>query len=211
MTDNFKVYFLFSFFYPENSYKFEIPTKTNELSDLKKISDETLTYLVKTGIKDAFRELFERYAPRIYCFALKYFKNEQDAEEVVQDVFLKIWEKREMLDKSKNIRSFVFTVAVNTIYDSVRRKNIENSYKDFAKNNFDYQAESTWHEVIVNEMYARVEESVQTLPDQQRKVFILSKQKGLSNQEISQKLNISKRTVENQLYRALLYLKKHCQ
>jgi len=181
------------------------------LSDLKKISDETLTYLIKTGIKDAFRELFERYASQIYCFSLKYLKNEEDAQELVQDVFMKIWEKREILDKSKNIRSFVFTVAVNTIYDTIRRKNIENSFLDFAKNNFDYQSESTWHEVIMNEMYARVEDCVQRLPEQQRKVFVLSRQKGLSNNEISQKLNISKRTVENQLYRALVFLRKHFQ
>lgn len=181
------------------------------MSDLKKITDETLTYLISRGIKDAFRELFERYASKIYCFSLKYLKNEEDAQELVQDVFMKIWEKREILDKSKNIRSFVFTVAVNTIYDTIRRKNIENSFLDFAKNNFDYQAESTWHEVIMNEMYARVEDCAQRLPEQQRKVFVLSRQKGLSNNEISQKLNISKRTVENQLYRALVFLRKHFQ
>ncbi len=181
------------------------------MSDLKKITDETLTYLIKTGIKDAFRELFERYASQIYCFALKYLKNEQDSEELVQDVFVKIWEKRERLDKSKNIRSFVFTVAVNTIYDTIRRKNIENSFLDFAKNNFDYQSESTWHEIIKNEMLSQIEELIQKMPDHQRVIFKLSRQKGLSNEEISKRLNISKRTVENQLYRALIFLRKHFQ
>lgn len=170
-----------------------------------------MTYLINRGNKNAFRELFERYSGQIYHFALKYFRNQQEAEEVVQDVFLKIWEKRDGLDRSKSIKSFVFTVAVNTIYDSVRRRNIENSYKDFAKNNFDFQSETTWHEVIYNEMLAKVEDVIHCLPNQQRRIFKLSRQKGLSNEEISIRLNISKRTVENQLYRALVFLKKHFQ
>lgn len=170
-----------------------------------------MTYLINRGNKNAFRELFERYSGQIYHFALKYFRNQQEAEEVVQDVFLKIWEKRDGLDRSKSIKSFVFTVAVNTIYDSVRRRNIENSYKDFAKNNFDFQSETTWHEVIYNEMLAKVEDIIYCLPNQQRRIFKLSRQKGLSNEEISIRLNISKRTVENQLYRALIFLKKHFQ
>lgn len=181
------------------------------MSNLKNITDETLTYLINRGNKSAFQELFERYSGQIYHFALKYFRNQQEAEEVVQDVFLKIWEKRDGLDRSKSIKSFVFTVAVNTIYDSVRRRNIENSYKDFAKNNFDFQSETTWHEVIYNEMLAKVEDVIHCLPNQQRRIFKLSRQKGLSNEEISIRLNISKRTVENQLYRALVFLKKHFQ
>lgn len=179
------------------------------MSDLKNITDETLTYLIRRGIKDAFRELFERYSPRIYCFALKYLKNEQDAQELVQDVFLRIWEKREMLDSSKSIKSFLFTIAVNTIYDSIRRKNVENAFRDFAGNNFDYHSETTWHSVIFSEMVAKVDAIVQAMPDQQRRIYMLSRQKGLTNEEISQKLNISKRTVENQLYRALVFLKKY--
>ena len=177
--------------------------------NMKNTPDETLTYLLSRGIKEAFCELFGRYAGQVYSFSIKYLKNKQDSEELVQDVFCKIWEKREALDKSKNIRSFIFTVAINIIYDRIRRKNIENSFLDFAKHNFEYQSESTWHEVIQNEMYSRVEEIIQIMPDQQRKVFKLSRQEGLSNEEISKRLNISKRTAENLLYRASGFLRKH--
>jgi RNA polymerase sigma-70 factor (ECF subfamily) len=73
------------------------------MADLKNYSDLGLVTLIQKGIKAAYQELFERYAPRIYKFSLSYLKNEQDAEGLVQDVFLKIWEKREKLDSTKNI------------------------------------------------------------------------------------------------------------
>ncbi len=179
------------------------------MGNLKITTEANLIYLIKTGVKEAFQELFERYAPRIYQFSLSYLKNEQDAEELVQDVFLKIWEKRESLDKSKNIKAFIFKVAVNTIYDFIRRKNIESAYKDFASSNFDLQPDSTWHQVIIHEMIDNLDVLVKQMPAERQKIFRLSREDGLTNDEIAQKLNLSKRTVENQLYRATAFLKKH--
>jgi len=173
------------------------------LSGLKKIIDSDLTYLVKMGNKEAFRVLFERYAPKIYNFALSYLRNEQEAEEMVQDVFLKIWEKRENLDKSKNIKSFIFKIAVNSIYDLIRRKNIEGAFRDFIRDNHEEGLESTWHTVIFEEMLANINELVKEMPAQQQRIFRLSRIDGMPNDIIAEKLNLSKRTVENQLYRAL--------
>lgn len=173
------------------------------------ISDSELALRIKAGEKTAFQELFERYAPRIYQFSLSYLKNKADAEELVQDVFLKIWEKREMLDLSKNIKSFIFKVAVNTIYDFIRHKNIENAFNDFARANFETGSDNTWHTVIFDEMTANLNELVAKLPDQQQKIFQLSREEGLTSEEIAAKLNLSKRTVENHLYRALSFLKEN--
>ena len=179
------------------------------MSDLKHISDSDLTCLVKIGIKEAFEVLFERYAPRIYSFALSYLKNEPDAEELIQDVFLKIWEKRETLDRSKNIKSFIYKIAVNSIYDLIRHKNIETAFRDFTRENHDEKRENTWDSVIYNEMIANVNELVKLMPVQQGKIFKLSREEGLTNDDISKQLNLSKRTVENQLYRAITFLRKH--
>jgi RNA polymerase sigma-70 factor (family 1) len=179
------------------------------MSDLKHISDIDLTYLVKMGIKEAFKVLFERYGPKIYTFALSYLKNENDAEELVQEVFVKVWEKRDILDKSKNIKFFLYKVAVNAIYDKIRHKNIETAFKDFIRENSDSKPENTWHTVIYNELLANVNELVKQMPHQQGKIFSLSKEEGLSNDDIAKKMNLSKRTVENQLYRAIAFLRKH--
>jgi RNA polymerase sigma-70 factor (family 1) len=164
---------------------------------------------LKNGEKGAFRELFNIYGPRIYRFALGYLKNRPDAEELMQDVFLKIWEKRDHLDPAQNVKAYIFKVAVNCIYDFIRKKNIERAFEDFSKKNFQAGDESTWHEVIWNDMLSKLNILVDKLPEQRRIIFLMSREKGLTNQQIADKLNLSKRTVENQLYRATQYLKEN--
>ncbi len=151
----------------------------------KKISDTELTHLIKSGEKEAYRELFEKYAPKIYRFNLSYLKNEEDAKELVQEVFMKVWEKREILDASQNIKSYIFKIAVNTIYDFIRHKNIENAFNDFARLNFDIHSNNTWDTVIFEEMKTTLNKLVAQLPEQRRRIFNLSKRKGLTNDEIA--------------------------
>ncbi len=175
----------------------------------KKIKGQIFPDELRAGSKAAFRELFEMYGAQIFNFSLSYLKNESDAEDLLQDVFLKVWEKRKTLDSSQNIKAYIFKIAVNTIYDFIRRKNIENAYTDYVRLNYKADANDPWHALIFNEMLERLNKLVDQMPGQCRRVFHLSKKKGLTNDEIAQKLNISKRTVENHLYRALALLKKH--
>jgi RNA polymerase sigma-70 factor (family 1) len=179
------------------------------MKNLKNHSDLELVPLIKKGIKTAYQELFERYAPRIYHFSLSYLKNEMEAEELVQDVFLKIWEKREKLDSTKNIKSFIFKIAINAIYDLIRRRNIEHAFQDFIRVQENSYSVDTWHTVIWEEMLMNLDEFVKQMPEQRRKIFQMNREKGLSNDEIAKELNLSKRTVENQLYLAITFLKKH--
>jgi RNA polymerase sigma-70 factor (ECF subfamily) len=179
------------------------------LNQFRNISDNDLAHRIKRDEKDAFRELFERYAPKIYRFSISYLKNENDSEELVQNVFFKIWEKRGLLDTSQNVKAFIFKIAVNSIYDFIRRKNIEHAFEDYARLNYTANENYTWHSVIFEDMKQNLQHLVSQLPEQQQKIFQLSKLEGLTNDEIAQKLNLSKRTVENHLYRALSFLKKH--
>lgn len=192
-----------------NSVTFAQSKLNVELNEQKDINDGDLARRIKYGEKSAYQKLFERYAPKIFHFSLSYLKNNADAEELVQDVFLKIWEKREILDGTQNIKAYIFKIAVNTIYDFIRRKNIEKSFNDFARVNFNKSSNTTWDTVIFEEMQATLDELISQMPEQRRRVFYLSKRKGLTNNEIAQKLNLSKRTVENQLYRAINFLKEH--
>lgn len=175
----------------------------------REIADQNLASRIKQDDKKAFQELFEKYAPRIYNFSFSYLKNEDDTEELVQNVFLKIWEKRDLLNTSQNIKAFIFKIAVNTIYDFIRRKNIESAFLDYARLNYTTNENYTWHSVIFEEMQQNLNTLLAQMPEQQQKIFRLSKLEGLSNDEIAIKMNLSKRTVENHLYRALTFLKKH--
>ena len=164
---------------------------------------------IKKGNKIAFKKLHEEFAPRIYQFSLTFLKNENQSEELVQDVFVKIWENRNKLDAGKNLQSYIYKIAVNQIYQLIRKRNIENAYLDYLKNNFRIDENLTWNKVVLDDMLENLEIVIQKLPEQQRKIFHLSRDKGLSNDEIARKLNLSKRTVENHLYRAIHYLKEH--
>ncbi|WP_321286719.1 RNA polymerase sigma-70 factor [uncultured Sunxiuqinia sp.] len=172
------------------------------------IKDQELARQLKEGSKDAFRILYGRYGIKIHRFAYSYLKSEHDAEELVQDVFLKLWDKRLLLDGSGNIRSYIFKVAVNSIYDFIRRKNVEQAFHEFASGK-DILTEGTWDEVVYNDMLAQIHRLMDKMPEQRRRIFKLSRENGLSNDEIAASLGLSKRTVENQLYRATAFLKEN--
>lgn len=164
---------------------------------------------LRDGDHDAYRMLFEAYAPRIYQFSLSYLKTAIAAEEVVQEVFIKIWNKRESLDEHGNLKAYIFKIAINTIYDVIRRRNIELAYKDYAEAKPTADYEATWEAVVYDEMLVRLNKLVNTFPEQRQKIFRMSREEGLSNEEIAKKLKLSKRTVENQIYRAVCFLKDH--
>ena len=155
-----------------------------------------------------FDYCFDEYGPKIYAFALSYLKNASDAEELLQEVFLKLWEVRSSLDTSKNLRSFLFKICINLIYDFIRRKNIEQVYLDYSGRNNPSSGDNTWHEVIYNDMLNNLQQLIAKMPEQRQRIFRLSKEDGLSNEEIAIQLNLSRRTVENQLYRAVSFLKE---
>ncbi len=170
--------------------------------------DNRIIDQLKDGSKEAFHFLYDAYGPKIHSFALSYLKNSADAEELLQEVFLKLWEIRSSLDSSKNIKSFLFKISINLIYDFIRRRNIEQAYIDYTEYVNHSSSDKTWHEVIYNEMVNNLQLLVSKMPVQRQRIFRLSKEEGLSNDEISTQLNLSRRTVENQLYRAVSSLKE---
>jgi RNA polymerase sigma-70 factor (ECF subfamily) len=178
------------------------------LNNKKYRSDAELALRIKFGEQEAYQELFERYAPKIYHFSFTYLKSKVDAEELVQDVFLKIWDKREILDATQNVKAYIYKIAINTIYDFIRRKNADNKFNNDARVNFNSASNNTWDTIVYKEMQSTLSEVVALMPEQRRRVFLLSKEEGLSNDEIALKLELSKRTVENQLYRSIGFLKE---
>ncbi len=178
------------------------------MENVLKEQDQEVIERIKEGSKETFHLLFDKFGPKIYSFALAYLKNKSDAEELLQEVFLKLWEVRASLDCSKNLKSFLYKICINLIYDSIRRKNLEQVYLEYSGRNEILTADNTWHEIIYNDMLDKLQQLIITMPEQRQRIFRLSKEEGFSNEEIAAKLNLSKRTVENQLYRAVSFLKE---
>jgi RNA polymerase sigma-70 factor (ECF subfamily) len=155
------------------------------------------------GDTDAFATIFERYKKRVFAVAFKMLKSETEAEEVVQDVFLSIWLAKEKLDNINDPEAYLFTITYNTIYaylkKASRNKKLLNSIIDHLS-----QIQSITDETIaVHETGKLIYEAVQQLPLQQRTIYVLCKQEGLSYDEIAEHMHLSRNTVRNHLAEAM--------
>jgi RNA polymerase sigma-70 factor (ECF subfamily) len=156
----------------------------------------------------SFDEIYGKYNRKIYFFSLSYLKNKDDAEGVVQEVFLNLWRKRAELKDQYNIDSYLFKIAHNLIRKHFNKLSRERKFiEDYLKSStmVDNSAGTDFEFEILLEL---AEKAINKLPSRQKSVYYLSMREGLTSEEISVKLNISKRTVENHLHRAKLYLKK---
>lgn len=173
-------------------------------------SNTELVKLLKKGDMSAFDAIYERYCKRLYGFVFRYIKQEVDAEEIVQEVFIKIWESRKIIDSYSSFESFIFTIAYNSTISLLRKRVTEKKYLEQIKyrqqiNN----SEDIINEIHYNEMNERVKSLLNQLTPRQKEIFILSREEGLSHEEIAKKLNISSNTVKNHLVSALAYIKSH--
>ena len=155
----------------------------------------------------AFNTLFREYGCRLYRFAYGYLKSEAEAEELVQEVFTIIWEKRATLKEELSFKSFLFTIAFNIIKKHFRARTL---YEEFSKSgNVDDWDMHTTNQVFYNSLFQYVSTLVNQLPTRRREIFIKSRFEGLNTAEIANELKISHKTVENQLTEALKYIRKN--
>lgn len=157
----------------------------------------------------AFKNVFVAYGDNLYNFAMSYLKDEFEAEEIVQDVFLRIWEMRNDIDVDKSFKSFLYKMTVNKVFNHLKHQVVRKKYENYLFNFDDSFHESPETSLHYKELNKKLQTLIQKLPEQQRNIFQLSRSEGLSNSEISGQLGLSIRTVENQIYRASKFLKEH--
>lgn len=162
-------------------------------------------------LKGDFEKLYKLYYPKMFAFAKNYVPANEDAENIVQDVFLILWERKEEIEISFTLTTYLFTLVKNRCLNFLRHKLIEEEYNSQMKEelgfklyaletfNYSYQSEEELQEVI--------QRALDTLPERCREVFIKSRIEGLKYKEISDELGISVNTVENQMVTALKKLR----
>lgn len=162
-------------------------------------NENDLLAQVAVGDAIAFRQLFDHYQNKIYSLGMYLTKSDVMAEEIVQDVFLKVWEKREELSGIQHFNSWLRKVAKNTCSNYLRDLAVERLAMNKLGETADSTAASVESDVIEKEYQKILAEALEKLPPQQKKVYILSRQAGKKQEEIARDLNISLYTVKEYL------------
>lgn len=165
--------------------------------------------------KNRFSKIYLVYFPKLVRFAREYVVSTEDAENIVQDIFMYLWEHRDMLESLANLNAFLFTLVKNRCIDFYRHKTLINSKQESLDNLKDRELklkmealiqfdETIFTEKEIEDLLAK---AIEHLPEKCRQVFILSRMEGLKHEEIAIQLEISVHTVQNHIVTALRKLK----
>ena len=158
----------------------------------------------------AFDRVYELYSHKLFSFIFKILKNEAEADDIVQEVFVKIWESRYKLEDYKLLNSYIFTIAYNHSIDLIRKRINNTKYLEHLKNSAVVSVTPTIvSQIEFNELNTHAEKLIANLPERQKQVYILHRENGLTYPEIAEQLGISKNTVENHMVKALKYLREN--
>ncbi len=172
-----------------------------------------LFHNIRKGDRTAFEKLFKKFYPRLHVFAFKVVRNKEIAEDIVQDIFIRLWEKKENI-KPVNIEGFIFKVLKNQCISYLRNikiiDNINLNLNNLANIEELYRIDFLRDEpyvLVEKELQLEIESIINKLPDRCREVFILSRLNGLKNREIAHKLGINIKNVERHISKALIIFK----
>lgn len=173
----------------------------------EKRDDNELVHLLQRGNVKAFDLLFEGYSSKLFGFALKYLKNEADAEELVQEVFVKVWENRQALKSELSFKSYLFTIALNKIRKHFNKKATSLRYLESLRNDTEFNDYQSINDDNYDSALHQINLIIEQMPPRRRNIFMKSKLEGKSSKEIAAELNISAGTVDNQVSEALRFIR----
>ena len=174
-------------------------------------TDIELVEKLQKGDVEAFDLVYEKYAGKLYGFTLKYLKSTDETEELVQSVFLKVWENYKTLKKESSFKSYLFTIAYNEICNTFRRRSHLQKFIGEQLNDSSQTSNETEELIDYNSIRERVEQIVSKLPERQRTIFLKSREEGKSNKEIASELELSSGTVDNYISESLKFIRSNMQ
>jgi RNA polymerase sigma-70 factor (ECF subfamily) len=155
----------------------------------------------KKGDHKAFETVFLSYFGKVKRFIAELIRSEEDAEDLAQDIFAKIWTEREALDTNLSFNAFLYTLARNAAFNYLKHKSVQTNY---ANEYIRLDETDTPEEVLfAKETELLIEMMLGRMPEKRQEIYRLSRRQGLSNDEIANRLNVSRKTVENNLSMAL--------
>ena len=158
----------------------------------------------------AFEELFHIFYGPLCSYALRFLSQSEEAEEVVQDIFVKLWEKRNEIHIDASVQNYLFRSVRNQCLNLIQHQKIKSQYAEkMMKQSKTETGFSAWF--VEPDLARNIETAIDSMPEKRKEIFRLSREDGLKYKEIAEKLNISVKTVEAQMGLALKYLRKKLQ
>jgi RNA polymerase sigma-70 factor (family 1) len=167
------------------------------------VEERQLVQRLKDGDQDAFRLIFDLYKNKLYNFCLRFTKSQEWAEEIVQDVFIKVWTNRVQIDSDLSFNAYLFKISKNLSLNFLKRAQLDLVVKRKLLLNIE-ETENLTEDFLTDQEYGHLlEEAIERLPPQQQLVFKMSRVEGMSHAEIAKELNLSKGTVKNYIMLAV--------
>ena len=176
------------------------------------ITEEELSERIANGDQLAFRVIFRRHYKALCFFGTSITQDAQEAEDLVQDIFEKLWKDRDVLREIDSFQGYVFRMAQNAAINGFKRMALEVTIlKNLADQPQDAPHSTPQASLTLKETQERLHWAIQQLPPQQKMVYLLSREEGIKHEEIARRLHITTGTVKNHMIQALRNLRKQLQ
>lgn len=162
---------------------------------------------IRSGNKQVYKHLFELYYPALSAFAFKYLKDIDSSREIVQDLFVNIYEKRESIEVKDSLKAYLFRSTRNKCLNALRQKKTKREYHELITRNMESVADLN-DQIMQVELENEIFRVVESLPPKCKDIFIMSRVSGRTNSQIADELEISIRTVETQISKTLREIRK---
>ena len=174
----------------------------------EKFEERKWLVALSNGDFEAFNVLYEKHHRALYFFALKLSNNPHEAEELVQSVFVTIWETRHFIDPSQSFSAYLFSITRNQFYDILRKKVTELCYADYVLQQNNLIADDLEKQIEEKEINEIINKLLKKIPQRRQEIFRMSREENLTYKQIAEKLQISENTVDTQIRNALKFLRK---
>ena len=171
--------------------------------------DIELIERLQKGDVEAFDLIYEKYSLKLYSFGFKYLRSKAEAEEIVQSVFLKLWENHKNLKKELSFKSYLFTIAYNDICKLFRKRSYGQKFIDDILYENNQSSNEIENSIDSQSVLERVQQIIEKLPKRQRIIFLKSRQEGKSTKEIAREIGLSPGTVDNYISESLKFIRSH--
>lgn len=171
-------------------------------TDRQHNSEYQLLSKLRAGDQESFREIYNLYRKKIYYYAMRIAKSEDVSEEITQEVFIRIWQKKEQINLEMNFEAYIKRITLNHVLNHLKKVSREKSLQEQMFAYIDHIRNHTEEGLYEKELVRVYHEAIDQLPEQKKLIYKMSRNEELTHDEIAKKLNISKNTVKNHMVEA---------